>query len=344
MQSLSPHPMDGTTPVETCIADIVHGFAAGVAMASNVDTDRIFRATGTEHRILGCARAALGSRCKSESRDPMAAPMLHPEPPDPLAALPEIVSAKLDADHPLRGGVLLLGNFDGFHRGHKAVAEWARRIAGGRHIAAMSCEPHPRSFFRTENAPFRLATLASKQRRLAGHGVEFIYAPRFDLRFAEMSPAQFVDIILVEALGVSQVIVGRDFRFGYRREGDRSLLFDLGRSRGFSVDCVPDVSCAGARVSSSLIRALIRAGDLRAANELLGASWLVETCRRPDGGLELHPDLCRPRPGRYLGAQEMTMRPGHLVGIEIAEDGRFIPPGQQHQEISPELWRLECPE
>ncbi|AOF93987.1 hypothetical protein [Sinorhizobium sp. RAC02] len=260
-------------------------------------------------------------------------PLLHRAP-----GLPEVVEGGLAADHPLRGGVLMLGNFDGFHLGHQALARMAHQIAGGRPVAVMACEPHPRSFFGRETALFRLATPAARRLQLSHYGVDFIYSPRFDQAFAGLSPLEFVDRILVGALSVRHVIAGPDFRFGNLRAGDMALLTDLCTTRGFGISIAPDVTHAGVRVSSTLIRAAIEAGDLSGATRLMGHDWLVETEGTDDGGRRLHPMLCRPRPGRYIGSGEGR---DERVRIDIDADGTFRPLGPHSLPALRDMWQLE---
>ncbi|WP_374835751.1 hypothetical protein [Mycoplana ramosa] len=255
---------------------------------------------------------------------------------------PAVVTECLPSGHPLRSAVLVLGNFDGFHLGHQALARMAHRLAAGRPVAVMSCEPHPRSFFGKDDTPFRLATPQCKLRLLVQCGVDFVYSPRFDAAFAGLSPSDFVDRVLVGALGVQHVIAGPDFQFGSQRAGDMRLLSQLGSSRGFGVSIAPEVTHAGVRISSTLIRTAIEAGDLRGAAQLLGHGWLVETRRRPDGGLELHHDLCRPRAGRYLGRVDGPLGSGQQFSIDIAADGKFRPLGPQPIRDASEMWRLEA--
>lgn len=254
--------------------------------------------------------------------------------PFPVAGgplLPQVVSGALPMEHPLRGAVLLLGNFDGFHLGHQALLRAARHQARGRPLAVMSCEPHPRSFFGSETRPFRLTTAGLKPLLLAPHGIDYIFAPRFDRAFASLSPTEFVDQVLVAGLGVHAVHAGPDFRFGHRRSGDMALLCALGRAHGFAVGSLAQVTLEGARASSSAIRDHIRAGDLPAANRLLGAPWLVETT--PDG-TSLHPDLCRPQAGRYLARQEGRAP----VPVLIGAGGEFRLPGRHAPDPAP--WHL----
>lgn len=252
--------------------------------------------------------------------------------------LQEVVDVGIEIGHPFRGAVLVLGNFDGFHRGHQALTRMARQAASGRPVAIMSCEPHPRSFFGKEEAPFRLATPTTKLLQLFGHGVDFVYSPRFDQSFAGLSPSEFIDRVLVQALGVSHVIAGPDFRFGNRRAGDMALLSELGAARGFGTSVAPDITHAGVRISSTLVRAAIEAGDLGGATQLMGHGWLVETQRTDRGELKLHPMLCRPRLGRYFGTVEGRKE---QIRIEIAGDGEFHPLGPYDFKASRHLWRLQ---
>lgn len=252
--------------------------------------------------------------------------------------LPEVVVDGLPAGHALRGSVLVLGNFDGFHLGHQALARMANELAAGAPVAVMSCEPHPRNFFSQDQTPFRLATPAAKQLELGQYGVDFVYSPRFDQSFAKLEPVDFVDGILAEALGVRHVIAGPDFRFGHKRSGDMGLLAQLGSDRGFRVSVAPDVTHAGVRISSTLIRSAIEAGDVSGAVRLMGHGWLVETQSTADGGLMLHPLLCRPRPGRYVGRADGG---GEALRIEIGADGAFRPLGPHRLPDPRQMWRLE---
>lgn len=271
----------------------------------------------------------------------MVQPGTSPTPSPGLTILPRIVDQGLCESHPLRGAVLLLGNFDGFHVGHQALAAMARRIAPLRPVAVMACEPHPRAFFGCGAAPFRLATPATKAHMMATHGIDFIYAPRFDRSFAEMSPGDFVRRILIGALGVSHVIAGPDFRFGRQRAGDMAQLSALGEAGGFGVSAAPECTLDGIRVSSSRIRTAIRDGDLAAATRLLGRTWLVETRRNGTGGLELHPDLCRPRPGRYLGRLAGRSAGPRPLPLQITAEGGLRPLCPMPMPEASALWAIE---
>lgn len=256
-------------------------------------------------------------------------------------AAPRVVTGGLPPGDPLRGAVLLLGNFDGFHRGHQALLEAAVLQGGGRPVGVMSCEPHPRSFFAPDQAPFRLTTPRSKLAVLGGRGAGFVYMPRFDREFSGLPPEAFIEEVLVARLGVSHVVAGADFRFGCKRRGDVAMLDGMGRRLGFGVTAVETVRQAGERTSSSRIRALLGAGDFAAARACLGHDWLVETVRQGEAGLQLHPMLCRPRPGIYRARQERPEGGSAALHIAIAADGalRSTSPGFRAE---PGLLRLQA--
>ncbi|WP_315926901.1 hypothetical protein [Mesorhizobium sp. SP-1A] len=186
----------------------------------------------------------------------------------------------------LKGSVMLLGNFDGFHLGHRMLLAAAKEHAllSGRPIGVMSVEPHPKQFFAPQCAPFRLSTLATKKEIFARLGVDFIYGPRFDRTFAGQEAEQFVETVLAQGLAVSRVVVGPNFRFGRERRGDVELLRRLGERHGFELTCVGEFTQAGAACSSTRVRERLAKGDIGAANVLLGRAWSVEIDRLPKTG------------------------------------------------------------
>ena len=168
---------------------------------------------------------------------------------------------------------LTIGNFDGVHRGHRALIE--RVTAKARELSVSSCvltfEPHPREFFAGARAPARLTRLRDKLELLAAAGVERTHIARFDARFASLPADRFVDEVLVGGLGVRWLLVGSDFRFGARRAGNFANL----QNRGFEVEAMRDVQDGGERVSSSAIRAALAAGDFALAQRLLGHPYTL---------------------------------------------------------------------
>lgn len=176
-----------------------------------------------------------------------------------------------------RGAAIALGNFDGVHRGHQAVIASARAAAEetGAALGVLVFEPHPRRFFKPDAAPFRLQTSAQRARALAIAGVDEVFEIGFDAALANSTDREFAERLLRDCIGATHVSVGADFRFGRGRMGDASSLRALGEELGFSVDAVAPVGGA-AKISSTLVRDAIAAGDMKQAADLLGRPWAIE--------------------------------------------------------------------
>jgi riboflavin kinase/FMN adenylyltransferase len=177
----------------------------------------------------------------------------------------------------LRGAVLAIGNFDGVHRGHRSVIEFAMRRAAeaGRPSAVLTLEPHPRSYFRPNDPLFRLTSEADKLRLLASTGLDGAVVLTFDRTLATTPAQDFVADILVGRLAVSGVATGFDFHFGKDRGGSPAFLTAEGARLGFPVDIVPALEDEGRPVSSGTIRAALAEGRVVEAAELLGFPWFV---------------------------------------------------------------------
>jgi riboflavin kinase/FMN adenylyltransferase len=179
----------------------------------------------------------------------------------------------------LRGSVVAIGNFDGVHRGHQiVVAEamaQARRL--GAPVTVLSFEPHPRSVFRPEDPPFRLTPFRIRARLLEALGVDIHVVLHFDAAFARMTADEFVREVLVRGLGVRHVVIGYDFCFGYKRQGNAETLIGFGEAHGFGVSIVTQASDeSGGVYSSSRARTLLHEGRPREAAEILGRPWEIE--------------------------------------------------------------------
>lgn len=201
---------------------------------------------------------------------------------------------------PSRGSVVAIGNFDGVHRGHKALIEAARQQAGslGAKLGIITFEPHPLQMLRPEMAPERLTPFRTKVKVLAENGVERVFALKFDREMREKSPEAFVQDVLVQGLAACHVVVGYDFRFGHKASGDATRLAECGEAAGFGVTKVDPVSWRGEVCSSSRIRTAIAAGDMALAADLLGHPFLLE-------GRVVQGD----RRGRELGFPTANIRP-----------------------------------
>jgi len=180
-------------------------------------------------------------------------------------------------DASLRGAVVAIGNFDGVHRGHKAVIAVAqnRAKALGRKAAALTFEPHPRDFFNPKERLFRLTDETAKLRLLAATGLDGAIVLTFDAALARLTAEEFVARILVERFAVSGAVIGFNFHFGVSRAGSPDFLIAEGKKCGFTVDVVPPFEENGRPISSGPIRAALAAGRLDEAAEYLGYPWFV---------------------------------------------------------------------
>jgi riboflavin kinase / FMN adenylyltransferase len=213
------------------------------------------------------------------------------------------------------GAVVAIGNFDGVHRGHRAlIAEAkAQAEARGAPLAVLSFEPHPQEYFRALRdegglspagpESFRLTPLRTKARLLADMGVDVLFALTFDGEMARRPPQDFVRNVLVAGLGISGVVVGHDFEFGQKRAGNLATLSLMGAQEGFSVTAFDTVTASGdEKISSTLIRQLLKQAKPEEAARLLGHPWTVEA-RVEHGDAR----------GRKMGFPTANMHLGHCL-------------------------------
>ena len=204
-----------------------------------------------------------------------------------------------------RGAVVAIGNFDGVHRGHRALIAEAKKQADARGVplAVLSFEPHPQEYFRPSPESFRLTPLRTKARLLADIGVDALFALTFDGEMARRSPDDFVRAVLIAGLGISGVVVGHDFEFGQKRAGNRATLSQLGGALGFTVTAFDTVTASGdEKISSTLIRQLLKQAKPEEAARLLGHWWAVEA-RVEHGDAR----------GRTMGFPTANMHLGHCL-------------------------------
>lgn len=174
--------------------------------------------------------------------------------------------------------VLTIGNFDGIHLGHQAMLAQVRTLADEQKLSAavMIFEPQPREFFAPATAPARLTNLAEKQALLAEYGVETLIVAGFDTDFRSLSAQAFADL-LAQRLNVQALVLGDDFRFGHDRTGDSQFLRDYGL-HVTNLHTVTDdnpVNNTAERISSTRVRDLLLAGNISAANQLLGRDYAI---------------------------------------------------------------------
>jgi riboflavin kinase / FMN adenylyltransferase len=199
----------------------------------------------------------------------------------------------------LRGGIVALGNFDGFHRGHQAVVgrAVARARSEGRPALVATFDPHPSRFFNPDAEPFRLTTLDQRERLFAAAGADAMLVFHFDGALARVTAEDFIADHLVGLVGAAGVATGEDFTFGRAKKGTVATLHSVGPQHGLTVDSVAPVISDGEPVSSSRVREALMAGDCETAAALLTRPFAIE-------GIVEHGD-CR---GRELGFATANIR------------------------------------
>jgi riboflavin kinase/FMN adenylyltransferase len=212
----------------------------------------------------------------------------------------ELVRGLHNVDRAARGCVLTIGAFDGIHRGHQEMIRVLRTIAAEQRLPAalLSFEPTPREFFARATPPARLTRFREKYAALCHYGVERFVCLRFDSTLRSMSADEFISEVLVDALGARHIVVGHDFKFGRNMAGNIDVLRAAGPAAGFAVTEVPPFEIDGERVSSSLIRTALEAGDMAHAARLLGRPYRM-TGRVVEGA----------KLGRKLGFPTANLRP-----------------------------------
>ena len=178
----------------------------------------------------------------------------------------------------LRNAIVALGNFDGFHLGHQAVV--GRAVQRGFHerrpVIVATFDPHPVRLFKPDAAPFRLTSLAQREQLFAHAGGDAMLVFEFDRALAATTAEDFVERIIVGAIGAAGIVTGDDFTFGRGRAGDIALLAELAAVYGVIAETVRPI-CAGAgRVSSGRIREALIVGDMATATRLLTRPFAIE--------------------------------------------------------------------
>lgn len=194
---------------------------------------------------------------------------------------------------------LALGTFDGVHRGHQALLPEAVRVAGeeGGQAAAMTFDPHPLTVIAPPPEPFLLTTLEERLALLGSFGLDLVVVLRFDEAFRRIGAEQWLDL-LQRTVGMRHLVCGTSYTFGRDRGGTVDLLQRWAPGRDVRVHMVPPVHVGGVVVSSTLIRRLLRAGDVREAARYLGRWYALR-------GAVQHGD----RRGRHLGFPTANLAP-----------------------------------
>jgi len=238
----------------------------------------------------------------------------------------------------LRGAIVALGNFDGFHLGHQAVVNRAiqRAFHERRPVIVATFDPHPVAFFKPDVPPFRLTTLDQREHLFAHAGADAMLVFEFNRELASMDAEQFVSEVLSRQIGAAGVVTGDDFSFGKGRTGDPALLRAVGERHGIAAEAVPQVLLDGERISSGRVREALVAGNTGTATHMLSRDYAIEGVvqrgdRRgrelgyPTANVELA-DYQRPRYGVY--AVRVTLDDGseHPGVASLGVRPTFEPP------------------
>jgi riboflavin kinase/FMN adenylyltransferase len=238
----------------------------------------------------------------------------------------------------LKGSIVALGNFDGFHLGHQAVASRAvaRAFHERRPVIVATFDPHPVRFFKPDVPPFRLTTLDQREALFAHAGADAMLVFEFGAELASMDAEAFVADVLGKRIGAAGVVTGDDFSFGKGRTGDAALLAKVGREHGIGAEAVAQVVLDGERISSGRIREALIAGDTATATHMLTRDYAIEgvVLRGDRRGRELgYPtanlalgDYLRPKYGIY--AVRVTLEDGteHPGVASLGVRPTFEPP------------------
>jgi riboflavin kinase/FMN adenylyltransferase len=204
----------------------------------------------------------------------------------------------------LRGAIIALGNFDGFHLGHQAVV--GRAVQRGAHerrpVIVATFDPHPVRHFKPDTPPFRLTTLDQRQRMFAHAGADAMLVFKFGNELASTTAEDFVTELLAKRFGAAGVATGEDFTFGKGRGGNVAVLRELGAKHGIEAEEVEPVLLDGERISSGRIREALQAGDPGTATRMLTRPFAIE-------GEVIHGD----KRGRALGWPTANLELGHYL-------------------------------
>lgn len=204
----------------------------------------------------------------------------------------------------LKGAIIALGNFDGFHLGHQAVA--GRAVQRGAHerrpVIVATFDPHPVRHFKPDTPPFRLTSLDQREQLFAHAGADAMLVFKFGAELAGTTAEEFVAGLLAQRFRAAGVVTGEDFTFGKGRGGNATVLRELGARHGIEAETVAPVLLDGTRISSGRIREALQAGDPGAATRMLTRPFAVE-------GIVIHGD----KRGRELGWPTANMELGNYL-------------------------------
>ncbi len=229
-----------------------------------------------------------------------------------------------------------LGNFDGVHRGHVYLLKKLRKNCPDRQLSVVTFEPHPRQLFSKSKVPFRLTNSEERNAVLKSLGVDYIFQITFNENFAALSAKEFIHRILYQSFGVSHIACGKGFAFGHNRQGNTDFLISEANQLNMGVTLVDPLKEDDQVISSSLIRSLIKEGQMERAMHYLGRIWSIQnsvqhgdkrgrTIGFPTANLHLG-ELLEPRCGVYA---IKVLLPNQIIYEGVANIGYRPTIGQQ---------------
>lgn len=218
----------------------------------------------------------------------------------------------------LKPSAITIGKFDGVHIGHRALIDAvnARACEEGLSSVIVTFDRHPMELFAPDRAPKPITSLEHRMRLLAATGVDAVVVLPFTRKLSELSPAAFIEQLLIRQLGMRALVIGDDFRFGHRGAGDVTLLRSRAEQGAFELEVLDPIKSlaqneAACRASSTAVRELLAAGKVRAAAQMLQRNHSVR-------GTVVH----GAKRGRELGFPTANLSPRDLEGF-IPADGVY---------------------
>ena len=238
-----------------------------------------------------------------------------------LAILRSVAECRAHFGERGRASVVTVGNFDGLHLGHREILRHVveRARAESALSVAITFDPHPLRILRPSGAPPLLMTLPQRFAALDAEHLDAVLVLKFDSALEHLSPEKFISEILIEALGTRAVLVGQNFRFGYRQAGDVPFLRECGNKLGYAVECIPAVAWRGSTISSTAIRNAVGEGRLISAGRMLGRPYsLAGEIQRGEGRgrRAVFPTL-------NLGTEQELLPKSGVYATEVVVDSRL---------------------
>ncbi|CAB5034344.1 unannotated protein [freshwater metagenome] len=206
--------------------------------------------------------------------------------------------------------VVAIGVFDGVHRGHQEILNRAKEIADGGSVIALTFDPHPATVFAPDRAPKLLVTLSDRVVLLKIHSADQVAVIKFDAKFASMSPEDFVENVLISQLQATDVVIGENFTYGHKAQGDIDSLRLSGKEKNFEVHVLSISQDENQNISSSRIRTLVKEGYVESAHNLLSRPHRLD-------GIVVHGEAR----GREIGYPTANL--GNIEGQCIPADGVY---------------------